>query len=222
MNTQHKSADDVVDNDTKALPGFSPDAVNFMRFFTIAGIAGVFLAGYSYANEYFDYFGLSLHEVDIGYLETIEFVTYLLQDYGVVLGGIGIVTLFSLAISWARYGFGNFGFYVSIAVLFLVVSSLAVYSGTLKAKDDAEKFVKGTHGRVAYCQLKSSADFSADFRHSFERVTREHRVIKVIETSTTIYLFVVPTNLNEENYHGDSIGIQKGDISHCRVAGSSD
>ena len=221
MNTQHTpTVDDVANNDTKALPGFSPDAADFMRFFSIAGIAGVFLAGYSYANEFFDYFGLSLYEVDIGYLETIEFVTYLLQDYGVVLGGVGIITLFSLAVSWARYGFGNFGFYLSVAVLFLVVSSLAVYSGTLKAKDDATKFVKGSHGRVTYCRLKSSADFSEAFRRSFERVTSAHRVVKVIETSTTMYLFVVPSELKED-YHGDSIGIQKADISHCRVAGSS-
>lgn len=219
MNAPHIPADDVVNSDTNALPGFSPDAANFMKFFAIAGIAGVFLAGYSYANEYFDFFGLSLHEVDIGYLETIEFVTYLLQDYGVVLGGIGIVTVFSLAVSWARYGFGNFGFYLAIAVLFLVVSSLAVYSGTLKAKDDAAEFVMGSHGRVTYCVLRSGADFSEEFKRSFKQVTLEHRMVKIIETSTTMYLFVVPSELKED-HHGDSIGIQKTDISHCRVAGS--
>lgn len=35
--------------------------------------AHIFVVGYSYANTYYDRFGLQLNEIDIGYLETVEF-----------------------------------------------------------------------------------------------------------------------------------------------------
>ena len=197
------------------------DGLYFLKFFGLAGIAGLFLVGYSYANTFYDRFGLALHEVGIGHLETIEFTTYLFQDYRVVIGAISVVVIFSLLAAWAGYSFENFGFYLSVAILFLLVSFISVYSGALLADNYATKIVQGTHGRPAYCLLKQGSDFPQDFRASFERVTNESRMVKIKETKTMLYVFVVPqADRRETSDHGESLSIQKSDISHCRVGGT--
>ena len=131
----------------------SPVALDFLKFFGIAGIAGLFLAGYSYADTFYDRFGLALHEVGIGYLETIEFAAYLLGEDFVVLVAVAVALLSSGAVAWVRYSFSDFGFYLSVAIIFLLLSYFAVYGGSTMANSYANGVIRGDEGRLAYCQL---------------------------------------------------------------------
>lgn len=215
--------DAIGKRDDTAPRNLSPVALDFLKFFGLAGIVGLFLAGYSYVDTFYDRFGLALHEVAIGYLETIEFVAFLLEDYRFILASIVVAVAFSASVAYVRFAFGDFGFYLSIAILFLLLSYLAVFGGSRVAHSYADNIILGNEGRKVYCELKYSADFHEDFRESFSKVTKSGRVRKIKETETMIYLFVVPESKpaevqHQEPSHGESLEIQKNDISLCRVA----
>lgn len=215
--------DAVRKGDDTAPRNLSPAALDFLKFFGLAGIVGLFLAGYSYVNTFYDRFGLALHEVGIGYLETIEFVAFLLEDYRFILASIVVAVTFSSLVAYIRFAFGDFGFYLSIAILFLLLSYLAVFGGSRVAHSYADNIILGDEGRKVYCELKNSADFHKDFRKSFIKVTADGRVRKIKETETMVYLFVVPdpeskSAHQEHDDHGESLEIQKNDVSLCRVA----
>ncbi len=70
----------------KAPPKRAPLDAEFLTFFATAGVAGFFLTGFVYANEYYHSFGLSLLEVDLGYVETVVIGAYPLRDPLMFLG----------------------------------------------------------------------------------------------------------------------------------------
>ena len=204
-------------NGEDSLPGgLSPAGLDFLKFFGFATVAGLFLAGYSYVDTLYDRFGLALHEVGIGYLETIEFSAFLLGDDAVVFAAIFVIVTFSAVVAWVRYVFGNFGFYLAVVILSLLLAYLAVLRGSAMANGYANELIVGDKGRRAYCRLKPEADISSEFRKSFVRVTKEHRVRKFKETQDMMYLFIVSAP-DEEPNDGQSLSIQKALLSHCRV-----
>ena len=216
----------------------SPVALDFLKFFGIAGIAGLFLAGYSYADTFYDRFGLALHEVGIGYLETIEFAAYLLGEDFVVLVAVAVALLSSGAVAWVRYSFSDFGFYLSVAIIFLLLSYFAVYGGSTMANSYANGVIRGDEGRL--CQLAPKGMFTTNFRETFKLATQECRVRKIKETKEMMYLYVIPITPSEGQErpdkslcpdeqqptrqqreapdHGTSLGIQKDHLTHCRIA----
>ena len=78
-------------------------------------------------------------------------------------------------------------------------------------------------GRHACCELKRGADFHESFSDSFEEATLKNRIRMIKETDKMVYLYVVPPRKSEdaqqmESNHGESLSIQKDDLSFCRVA----
>lgn len=140
-----------------------------------------------------------------------------------------MVLLSSGAVSVSRYFLGNPGFYISSALVFLIVCYGAVCLGRVKAAEHSELIIAGKSGRVTYCKLKDGfkgsdrdiAKFPEKFVQTFEKVTNENRVVKIIETTESIYLFFVPESGKiPKNYSGESINIQKTDLLYCRVSGT--
>lgn len=237
----------MIEDDTTANPEFTPtngdsatgsrdDAttrrpplvgLDFLKFFGLGGIGGLLLAGYAYVDTFYGRFGLALHEIGIGYLETIEFVAFLLKDYYFVIASIVVAILSSAAVAYVRFSFGNFGFYLSVAIIFLLIAHLAVFGGSQMAHSYADDLIEGKRGRLVYCELKGDADFHEDFRNSFFRWTKDDRILKVKETETMIYLTIVagrkPTNERDrEPNHGQTLAIQKDALSICRVDSGND
>ncbi|MDE0175518.1 MAG: hypothetical protein OYH76_18265 [Defluviicoccus sp.] len=206
---------------------FVPVGSDFVKFFASSGVAAATLAGFSYTNEYFHHFGISLFDLDVGYLKMIASAGYLLQDYWVLFGSVVVVALFSLAVAASRYFFGSLGLYCAAALLFLIVCYIAVQIGNSKAFEHTKSIIAGETGRVAYCKLKDTVDsgnsnkgkYPKEFKQSFEKITDEGRMVKIIETKESIYLFPVPEE-PPEDYNGESINIQKSDLLYCRVMGN--
>ena len=220
-------------NDNDSRKGFLrsvPIGPDFIKFFASAGTAAAFLVGFSYINEYLLHFGISYFDLDIGYLETVGAAVYLLQEHWVLLVTGSVVMLISVAVAALRYFLGNLGFYVSAAVFFLLVCYGAVSLGRVKAAEHSELIIEGRGGRTAYCKLKdgfegSDGDIARSpqvFVQNFDKLTNAHRVVKIIETKESIYLFFVPKPGEiPEGYHGESISFQKTDLQYCRAMGDS-
>ena len=120
--TRRDAVGDGVDGDRNLPAEFSAGAVDFMKFFGVAGTVSLFLSGFTYASVYYQKFGLLLVELGIGYLETIEFVVYLFSDHWVpTFGAICIAIVSFLVMIAVRYRLGNMGVYIAVTPLFLIV-----------------------------------------------------------------------------------------------------
>ena len=207
-----------------------PVGLDFIKFFVTVGASAAALAGYSYTNEYFHHFGISLFDLDISYLNIVASAGYLLQDNWVLFGSIVVAILISLVVAVSRYFLGNLGFYGTATLLFLLLCYFAVQLGNTKAAEHSESIIDGTSGRLAYCVLRdeieglNNGSFTKEFKESFNKVTKDDRMVKILETRESIYLFAVPLPEKElpENYNGDSINIQKADLLYCRVMGTAE
>ena len=100
-----------------------------MRFFATAGVVSAFAGGLTYASEYFQAFGLSLIELDIGYFETIEYVIYLLQTPWVILVALLGLVISSVLVFGIRYVGKKAGLYFAFPMLFVFVTGASMYYG---------------------------------------------------------------------------------------------
>ena len=197
----------------------APLGADFMKFFAGAVVAGTFVAGFVYTNEYFHSFGISALEIDVGYAQAAAFGTYLLRDVSVFIAAIFSVAIASIVVALSRYRFGNFGFYLSVAVLFVVLFYLAVYLGDATAERHSASVIDGSTGTIATCTLRTDVDFPDRFREKFESMTSKGSVRKIITTDDTIYLSFAIAN-PPEGYHGRSFALKKSDILYCRFDGN--
>ena len=218
---------------------FGPASVAYL----FISITYFFVAGYFYANTYYDRFGLQLHEIGIGYLEVIEVSMHIFRKYNHYAIGASVILVVFFTVAYINYissrhgaspnspedhstpgtSKGRWNLYLTLALALMLFGSIYVsaFIGHCLGNQYATRIVKGIEGRTAYCELRKNK-YSEKFRKRFKEVTNEHRVIKIKETETMMYLFVVPQPEElEESDHGESFGFHKSDISYCRVAGTS-
>ena len=155
-------------------------------------------------------------------METIECVAYLLGKDFVVLFAIVVAVIASAAVAWVRYAFNEFGFYLSVAIIFLLLCYLAVSSGSSMANTYADALIGGGVGRPAYYELEPKADVNPKFRTDFVKVTDDDRVVMLKETDEMVHLYILKSDdlagtQSTEPRHGQSLGIQKRYLSHCLV-----
>ena len=196
----------------------APIGADFTRFFAVTLSVGVLLIGLAYANEYFRSFGLSLVELDLSEVEAVIIASYWLQ-YGANWFVLTVMaTLVSLMASAARFSFGDRGYHLMAALLFVLLVAIAAMIGTHSAKSHSALITKGA-GRIAFCQLRDDAHVPSEFADRFAALTRGGRVRKIIETSETMYFSIVLDSV-PEGFRGQSIGIRKADVAYCRVLGN--
>ena len=219
MNENETHTHQESQSESRPLRSLSPVAADFMKFFASAGIAGAFLAGFVYTNEYYHSFGLSALEVGVSYFEAAAFGIYLLRDIWVLIAAIICVIFGSLLVVFARLRFGDHGFYLSILFLFPLICILAIWLGDSRAAKHSAKVIHGSSGTIAVCILRDDIEFSADFRDRFREQTRNANVRKVIITDDTIYLSYVHKNW-PRGEHGYAYAIKKADVRRCRFFGN--
>lgn len=189
-----------------------------MRFFATAGVVSAFAGGLTYASEYFQAFGLSLIELDIGYFETIEYVIYLLQTPWVILVALLGLVISSVLVFGIRYVGKKAGLYFAFPMLFVFVTGASMYYGDQTAKQDVMRIINGERGSFVVCVFRAKADIRPGWRKSFYKATDERRVTKIFETEQMMYVFVVPSKPRSTTY-GEYHSFHKSDISTCRVTG---
>lgn len=202
-------------------------------------IVHLFIIGYSYANTYYERFGLQLHEIDVGYLETIEFSAHLSRDFQVI--SLGIISAIFFVIIYGYYFVSSvhrassdlstdrftskerWNLFLALALVLALFGFgySSIFIGHQLGNEYATRIVKGIDGRTAYCELKEYKFPNEEFKEKFKKATNGGRVIKIKETKKMMYLFIPPKPEKlEESDHGDSYVFHKSDISHCRVAGA--
>ena len=189
--------------------------LDFLKFFATSAVAGLFLAGFVYTIEYYNSFGLSALEVDVGYFEAAAYGTYLLNERSTFLAVLLTVIAASLIVSFARFRFGDLGFYISIVVLSICLCPLAVYLGDTIAKKHSSSVLTGLSGTIANCTFSSHADAPKEFRDLFRSEQARGTVRKVIATDRTIYFVFADPNY-EEGTRGTTYAIKRTDINYCR------
>ena len=228
---EHGPTNDEPEGARKPPTSIAPLGVEFMTFFAGAGVAGAFLTGFVYTNEYYHSFGLSLMEINIGYVDAAAIGTYLLRDPWMFIGALIVVTVASFSVALARRHFDDLGFYLSVALLFIVFCYVAMHIGGASADHYSAKVIYGSGGTRANCVLRSPAKFPKEFRKYFQEMTELGKVRKIIATDEAIYLsFVIPPSRESppesvpesppENRHGRSFEINKSDVLYCRFDGN--
>ena len=202
--------------------------LEFFRFTLIAGAGGLYLAGYSHVHTVYRRFGLSLHEVGIGYLEALDFTIYMVRQPVVLYYCIGAIFAFSGAAAAFRYVFDDFGFYVWFAILLLLLAFSAGYAGSVMGNDYADRVMtdyvspdreRRRGGRLAYCVLTENADIPKAVREQFQEMTNSERVRMIKQTEDRVFLYLLQSgNVKEAPNHGDHITFSMEDISFCRVS----
>ena len=206
-----------LDQNASPIATLRPAGVEFIRFFTLAGFGGLFLVGYSYVNQLYEHFALALHEVNIGYLETFEYVAYLFGEGNVALIAIATAVLSSLIVGGARILLEDLWFYPLVLALFVLLAFFAAKGGAYMANSYAIKLIQGDLGRPAYCVIKRKADIPLEVKKSFDDVTSLGLVRMLHQTEKMVYLFVVPADSGEAYVFGEHLAFQRDDLSHCRV-----
>lgn len=193
----------------------------FEQFFKALGpaaavsVAFLFVIGYSYSDTYYARFGLQLHEIDVGYLEAIEYSAHLFRNPIVYVPMIFVVFIIAIAVR-----FVSNKYFLSLTLV-LMLFGTPVPIGHYLGNQYATRIVMGIDGRTAYCKLKEKKFSNEEFKEKFKKATDGGRVIKIKETKKMMYLFISPKPEKlEESDHGDSYVFHKSDISHCRVAGA--
>lgn len=203
------------DQNAKPTTTLGPAGLEFLKFFILAGFGGLFLVGYSYVNRFYDRFALALHEVDVGYLETLEYVAYLFGRDDIALIAIAIAALASLIVAGARILLGDLWFYPVVLALFVLLAFVAAQGGAYKANSYADRLIRGEVGRPAYCAIRQDVDFPPRVKESFDDITKRGLVRMLHQTEEMVYLFVVPQDSGAS--HGEHLAFQRDDLSHCRV-----
>ena len=206
----------------------APLGMEFLNFFGVAGVSGLVLAGYAYVNTFYDRFGLGLSELGIGYLDTLEYAAYLVEQKDFAFGALVAALVTSGAVTYARRNFRELGFYLCTALVFLGVVCVAVWRGAAEAHEYADKMLLGRTGKIAYCILRPEADIDSEMRDAFEQVTLKERVRMLHQDAEMVYLFVLSAKSAENvamtaaemrELRGQHLAISRKDISHCRVFG---
>ena len=138
-------------------------------------ITHLYIVGYSYANVYYERFGLHLHEIGISTLETVEFSTHLFRPGHIrlMLSSMVIIISFTLFLSWwhhissasskdrsasgtdkRRKRDSKIIFHCTLAFVPFVFIYFSLLIGSSMANQSATEIINGESGRTAYCTLK--------------------------------------------------------------------
>ena len=201
----------------------SNDLNSNFAFFSITFsfvVATLFLFGFSYFNEFLKSFSLSELEININYHSAVANGVDVLMRRSVDGQILSLILLFSMMglVYYIYRSSRTKQFWIRSAFGLILISLLSVYTGAEYAVKDVRDIMKGNLGKVAYCQLKATV--SEKTRTMIEKMTRDHKMRKILETRDMLYLTFVSSN-NEENEEvniGQSIAIQKTDIDYCRFS----
>jgi hypothetical protein len=85
-------------------------------------------------------------------------------------------------------------------------------------KDYGRGVTEGRYGKVAYCSLRTPNSLGAEFVKSFEALTQQSRMRKILATDHAVYLSATLSTL-PEGFNGASFEIPRSDIAYCRYVG---
>lgn len=192
--------------------------IRALQFITSSALSIVVLFGITYAFEYYRSFGISIAEVSIGYLEATLIGVRLIFKTSVV-GYFVLIILTSLCLLWfIQRKFGTSASRYFACILYFCICYLVVLLAVQQAKTDSERVTRGEAGRFAYCMLRDNSSFSVSFKKQFDSLTINHKMRKILETRTTIYLSPV-VQVRGSNFYGQTYRIDKADMLYCRIIG---